>query len=182
VPVANLLTSVIDVIAQPIEMVSTLLQQQFGLQPAPEDQAAVSRRGVLLAAVIIGALGVLWTLSVITTLAGILSMAASLPVFVGFVRAAIGCVGAGLMVIGALGGLMGDRRGTTIVWGVGCLLIAAGIAGGVFQVLTYIPTASAGIIWFSLTSEMQGTLMALLPTAIILLLLWLRTSVRTSTA
>jgi serine/threonine protein kinase len=182
VPAANVLKSVIDVIAQPIEMVSTLLQQQFGLQPAPEDQAAVSRRGVLLAAVIIGALGVLWTLSVITTLAGILSMAASLPVFVGFVRAAIGCVGAGLMVIGALGGLMGDRRGTTIVWGVGCLLIAAGIAGGVFQVLTYIPTASAGIIWFSLTSEMQGTLMALLPTAIILLLLWLRTSVRTSTA
>jgi hypothetical protein len=77
---------------------------------------------------------------------------------------------------------MGDRRGTTIVWGVGCLLIAAGIAGGVFQVLTYIPTASAGIIWFSLTSEMQGTLMALLPTAIILLLLWLRTSVRNTAA
>jgi hypothetical protein len=49
-------------------------------------------------------------------------------------------------------------------------------------VLTYIPTASAGIIWFSLTSEMQGTLMALLPTAIILLLLWLRTSVRNTAA
>jgi len=85
-------------------------------------------------------------------------------------------------VVGALGGLMGDRRGTSVVWSVGCLLIAIGLAGGFLQVLTYIPTASAGIIWFSFTSEIWTTMQALLPTAIILLLLWLRTSVRNTAA
>jgi serine/threonine protein kinase len=182
VPIANVLGTVIDLVAQPIGLVATLLQQQFGLAPAPEDQAAVSRRGVLIAAVVIGAIGVLWTLSAMATFSSILAMAASMPLLVGFVRAAVGCAGAGLMVIGALGGLMGDRRGTTIVWGVGCLLIVAGIAGGMVQVLTYIPTASAGIIWFSFTSEIWMTLQALVPTFVILLLLWLRTSVRNTAA
>jgi serine/threonine protein kinase len=174
--VGNALKSVIDIIAQPISVVSTLLQQQVGLQPAPEDQAAVSRRGVLIAAVVIGALGVLWTLSLMSGLATVLAYATSMPVLVGFGRAAVGCIGAALMVVGALAGLMGDRRGTTVVWGVGILLIVAGIGGGLLQVLTYIPTASAGIIWFSLTSEIWTTMQSLLPTMVILLLLWLRTS------
>jgi serine/threonine protein kinase len=182
VPAANVLRSVVDVIERPIGMVSTLLQQQFGLQPAPEDQAAVSRRGVLIAAAVLGALGALWTLSMIPMLTGALSMASSMPVFVALLRALIGCAGSAVMVVGALAGLSGDRRGPTIVWGVGCLLIVAGVLGGLLQVLTYIPTASAGIIWFSLTSEIWTTMQALLPTAIILLLLWLRSSVRNTAA
>jgi serine/threonine protein kinase len=179
---ANALTSLIDLIDQPIAAVSTLIQQQFGIGPAPEDQAAVSRRGVLIGAAVIGGVGVMWTLSMMMTFAGVLSIALNTPLLVGLVRAMIGCAGAGLMVAGALAGLMGDRRGTTIVWGVGCLLVIAGIGGGLLQVLTYIPTASAGIIWFSLTNEIWTTLQALLPTIVILLLLWLRTSVRGTAA
>jgi serine/threonine protein kinase len=182
VPAANVLRSVVDAIERPITMVSTLLRQQFGLQPAPEDQAAVSRRGVLIAATVLGALGALWTLSMIPMLTGALSMASSMPVFVALLRALIGCAGSAVMVVGALAGLSGDRRGTTIVWGVGCLLVVAGVLGGLLQVLTYIPTASAGIIWFSLTSEIWTTMQALLPTLIILVLLWLRSSVRNTAA
>jgi hypothetical protein len=181
-PAADLLRSIVDLIERPVTLVATLVEQRLGLQPAPEEQAAVPRRGVLIAAVVIGALGVLWTLSLLSMLSGALAAATNMPVLVALLRALIGCAGAAVMMVGALAGLAGDRRGAPIVWGIGWLLVAAGAVGGLLQVLTYIPTASAGVIWFFLTSELWATTQALLPTLIVLLLLWLRSSARSPAA
>jgi serine/threonine protein kinase len=181
-PAADLLRSIMDTIQGPVMMAATMVEQRLGLRPAPEDQTAVPRRGVLIAAVVIGALGVLWTLSLLSMLSTALVAASNLPVLVALLRALIGCAGAAAMIVAALAGLSGDRRGAEILWGIGWLLIGVGALGGLLQVLTYLPTASAGLIGFFLTSEIWATTQSLIPTAIILLLLWLRSSARSPAA
>jgi serine/threonine protein kinase len=175
---ADVLRPITDIIEKPLAQVSTLVKQTLGLEPAPEDRAAVARKGVLIAAVVIGALGVLWTLSILGMLSSALTAMSNVPVLVALLRAFVGLAGAAVMTLGAVAGLTGDRRGAAIVWSAGWLLIAAGLIGAALQIVTYMPTASIGIIWFSLTTEIWTTTQALLPTAIILLLLWLRSSVR----
>src|SRR5581483_864886 len=104
------------------------------------------------------------------------------PVLVGLLRALVGLAGAAVMTVGAIAGIAGDRRGASVVWATGWALIAAGLAGAVVQVMSYVSSAPVSFVWFFFSSELWNTLQALLPTVIVLGLLWLRSSVRSGVA
>ncbi len=181
-PRRDFLSAIVDIIDPPARVVISLIEQRLGLQLAPEAQAAVARKAALIVAAVIGAIGVLWTMGVINMLSMALSAATNLPVLVGLLRALIGLAGAAVMTVGAIAGIAGDRRGASVVWATGWALIAVGLAGAMVQVMSYVSTAPVSFVWFFFTSELWNTLQALLPTAIVLGLLWLRSSVRSGVA
>ncbi len=181
-PRRDVFSAILDIIEPPARAMTTLIAQRVGLQPAPEDQAAVARKAALIVAAVIGAIGVLWTLGVINMMSMALSAGTNLPVLVGLLRALVGLAGAAVMTVGAIAGIAGDRRGASVVWATGWALIAAGLAGAVVQVMSYVSSAPVSFVWFFFSSELWNTLQALLPTVIVLGLLWLRSSVRSGVA
>ncbi len=177
-PGRGLLTAIVDAIDPVARAIASLVARGLGLRPASDDHASIARTPVLVAAAIMGVIGLLWTISVLSVLGAAFAAGTNMPVLVGLLRAVIALGGLALMTIGASAGLARDRRGVPMVWAAGWLLIVAGLAGAVLQVLSYLSNAPVSFVWFFLTTELWKTTQMLSLTVIVVLLLWLRSPVR----
>jgi serine/threonine protein kinase len=170
------LQAVVGMLAAPAQQIETALADVTGLRPAPDERASGLRQGALIAAAIVGGFGVLWTLSLLSVLGTSMLSGTNIAALVGGARAAAGCLGAGLMALGGIAGLAGDRRGVSIAWTAGWFLILFGAAGSVLQLLTYLPYLAFSLIGVFAIQEFTTLAQSLLPTGVVLLLLWLRPS------
>ncbi len=152
---------------------NTIVAQITGLAPAP-DELASARQPALVIAVLAGLLGTLFTTSFALTWLRLALQTANAPLLVGVLRAGIGCLGAVAMTVGALAGLTRDRRGVDVVWASGWLLIVAGFAGAALQILANMSQTAMSLLAFTITAEVMTVVQALVPTGLVLLLLWLR--------
>jgi serine/threonine protein kinase len=174
-PVPSPLSAIVAPLAAIAKPINALVAQIGGLAPAA-DELASARQAALVVAVLAGLLGTLFTTSFALTWLRLALQTSNAPLLVGVLRAGVGCLGAMAMTVGALAALSRDRRGVDVVWASGWLLIVAGFTGAGLQILANMSQTSMSLLAFTVMAEVTTAVQALLPTGLVLLLLWLRRS------